>query len=100
MEYQLIDVCIEIVAKLGRNTEMAKGDLFQAFRVLKVSVHHLRFLGFTWNDLFYFDKMLPMGAAVSCSQFEILLVAIQWVLENVFNVKHMSHILDDFMFFW
>ncbi len=43
--------------------------------------------------------MLSMGAAVSCSQFEILSVAIQWVLENVFHVKHMSHILDDFMFF-
>ncbi len=43
--------------------------------------------------------MLPMGAAVSCSQFEILSRAIQWILLHVFGVPFMSHILDDFLFF-
>ena len=68
---------------------MSKGDLFQAFRVIRVSVHHIRLLGFTWNGLVYVDLMLPMGAAVSCAQFEILSRAIQWILINVFKVQYM-----------
>ncbi|MCP3930883.1 MAG: hypothetical protein GY705_17490, partial [Bacteroidetes bacterium] len=88
VEYELIDVCTELVAKLGKGTLMSKGDLHSAFRLLKVCL----------TDL-YFDKMLPMGASVSCSQFEKLSCAIQWILINVFKVKHMSHILDDFLFF-
>ncbi|MCP3932570.1 MAG: hypothetical protein GY705_26160 [Bacteroidetes bacterium] len=40
-----------------------------------------------------------MGAAVSCAQFEKFSVAVQWILQNKFAVKFMSHILDDFLFF-
>ena len=78
---------------------MSKGDLYQAFRVIRVSVNHIRLLGFTWNGLIYVDLMLPMGAAVLCAQFEILSRAIQWILINVFKVPYMSHILDDFLLF-
>ncbi len=99
VEYELIDVCCSLVFSLGKGCLMAKGDLCQAFRLLKVSLSDLRFLGFTWNDLFYFDKMMPMGAAISCAQFEKLSCAIQWILKQIFGVKDMSHILDDFLFF-
>ncbi len=78
---------------------MSKGDLSQAFRLIWVCVRNLRFLGFALNGLFYFDKMLPMGAAVSCSQFDVLSRVIHWILTNVFKVPYMSHILDIFLFF-
>ncbi len=78
---------------------MAKADLTSAFRLLRVSLPDLHFLGFTWKGLIYFDKMMPMGAAISCAQFEKFSTAVQWILKNVFKVKFMSHILDDFLFF-
>ncbi len=99
VEYELIDVCCEIVSSIGRFCLMSKGDYANAFRLLKVRLQDLRFLGFVWNKLIYFDKMMPMGAAVSCAQFEKFSCAIQWILQNKFAVKFMSHILDDFLFF-
>ncbi|MCP3933622.1 MAG: hypothetical protein GY705_31530, partial [Bacteroidetes bacterium] len=69
VEYELIDVCNNIVAKIGKGTLMSKGDLCSAFRLLRVCLSDLKFLGFVWKNLIYFDKMLPMGASVSCSQF-------------------------------
>ncbi|MCP3888193.1 MAG: hypothetical protein GY702_04875, partial [Desulfobulbaceae bacterium] len=99
VEYELIDVCTSLVASIGKGCLMGKADLSQAFRLLRVNLFDLHFLGFTWNDLFYFDTMLPMGASVSCSVFEKFSSAIQWILINKFNVPFMSHILDDFLFF-
>ncbi|MCP3928924.1 MAG: hypothetical protein GY705_07475, partial [Bacteroidetes bacterium] len=99
VEYELIDVCTSLVASIGKGCLMGKADLSQAFRLLRVNLFDLHFLGFTWNDLFYFDTMLPMGASVSCSVFEKFSSAIQWILINKFKVPFMSHILDDFLFF-
>ncbi|MCP3929088.1 MAG: hypothetical protein GY705_08310, partial [Bacteroidetes bacterium] len=99
VEYELIDVCCALVFSLGKGCLMAKGDLCQAFRLLRVCLSDLKFLGFTWKGLVYFDKMMPMGASISCAQFEKNSCAIQWILTNVLGVKHMSHILDDFLFF-
>ncbi|MCP3932523.1 MAG: hypothetical protein GY705_25915, partial [Bacteroidetes bacterium] len=99
VDYELIDVCCSIVYSIGKDCEMSKGDLSQAFRLLRVRLSDLKFLGFSWKGLIYFDKMMPMGAAISCAQFEKFSCAIQWILKNKFAVKFMSHILDDFLFF-
>ena len=40
-----------------------------------------------------------MGCSVSPFEFEELSKAIQWVLKMKFDVKYMSHLLDDFLFF-
>ena len=55
--------------------------------------------GFQWQDMYYFDKCVAMGCSESCQIFEKLSVALQWIVCNKFHVSHMSHILDDFMFF-
>ena len=49
--------------------------------------------------MFYFDKCLPMGCSVSCQLFETFSTAIQWILTSKLGLPHMSHILDDFIFF-
>jgi hypothetical protein len=40
-----------------------------------------------------------MGCSVSCQLFETFSTAIQWILTSKLGVTHMSHILDDFIFF-
>ena len=40
-----------------------------------------------------------MGCAVSCQLFESFSSSFQWILQKKLSVRHMSHILDDFMFF-
>ena len=99
VQYQDLDHCINIIASLGPNTLIAKADLKDAFRILPIHPSSYRLLGFMWKERFFYDKHLPMGCSVSCQLFESLSTAIHWILVNKLNVQHMSHILDDFMFF-
>ena len=94
-----IDDCIDIVSKLGRNCLISKIDVLKSFRILKVAESDYKFLGFIWNDLYWFDKVLVMGASISCSHFEPLSNALQWIAINKLGVPYISHILDDFIFF-
>ncbi len=100
VEYETIDRCVELIHKLGPSTLISKADVKTAFRCLRISKQDLKFLGFTWFEKFYFDLMLPMGLSTSCSAFELLSTAVQWILQQKLNVQHVTHILDDYMFFW
>ena len=55
-------------------------------------------LGFTFNNRFYFDTVLPMGASSSVAIFEAFSTSIQWILQNKLGVLSVSHIIDDFIF--
>ena len=99
VQYQDLDHCISIISSLGQGTLIAKADLKDAFRILPIHPSAHRLLGFSWNEQYYYDKHLPMGCSLSCQLFETLSTAVQWILQNKLGVDHMSHILDDFMFF-
>jgi hypothetical protein len=55
-------------------------------------------LGFSFSHNFYFDKCLPMGAAVSCSLFEKCSSALHWYTAFCSQDKNVIHYLDDFLF--
>jgi hypothetical protein len=97
--YEDLDHCIAIIQSLGRNALIAKADLESAFRLLPIHIDDHHFLGFSWGGLFYFDKCLPMGLSQSCQHFEAFSTSLQWILRYHFDVPHISHILDDFIFF-
>ena len=97
--YELVDDCIEIICEIGVGCMIAKADIMNAFRILPIHPDSYRLFGFQWQDMYYFDKCVPMGCSESCQIFEKLSVALQWIVCNKFGTTHMSHILDDFMFF-
>ena len=99
VQYEILDHCVEIIQSIGSNCLIAKADLQDAFRIIPVSESSYRFLGFVWNDKFYYDRCLPMGCSISCQTFERLSQALQWILINKLSVRYTSHILDDFIFF-
>ena len=99
VSYQDLDHAISTILSLGKNSLIAKADLKDAFRLLPIHPQDHWLLGFKWDDMFYFDKCLPMGCSVSCQLFETFSTAIQWILTSKLGVPHMSHILDDFIFF-
>ncbi len=99
VQYETLDDCLAIITRLGKGTLCAKADLEDAYNILTIRESDMRFVGFSWQQKYYFGTTLPMGAAISCREFEYLPAAVQWILKNHFNVKDMSHILDDFMFF-
>lgn len=98
VQYDTIDLIIQLVQKYGKNCLMAKTDIEDAFRIIPVNPADYHLLGFSWDNEFYFDKCLPMGASSSCQVFERLSVALQWVMQTKYKAGDMSHILDDFFF--
>ena len=55
-------------------------------------------MGFKFNDQYYFDKCLPMDAAVSCALFESFSTALHWFVQNQSGCDDILHYLDDFLF--
>ena len=42
---------------------------------------------------------LPMGCSTSCQTFESFSQAVQWICVHKAKILHISHIIDDFIFF-
>jgi hypothetical protein len=47
---------------------LSKCDIEDAFRIIPIHPSDYYLLGFTWNNYFYFDRCLPMGASSSCQK--------------------------------
>ncbi len=76
---------------------MAKTDIKSVFRLLLLYPGDFDLLGFVFDGQFYFDKMLPMWASISCSLFEKF--ANYYAGHNKkSNEGEMTHYLDDYLF--
>ncbi len=75
VQYECISDAVEIIRKLGRNCYMAKSDISEAFRLLPLNPDIYHLMGFTWEEMWYYDKCLPMrvAALVGCSQHSLML---------------------------
>ncbi|MCG8048417.1 MAG: hypothetical protein N0E48_22830 [Candidatus Thiodiazotropha endolucinida] len=98
VQYDNIDVVIDLVRTFGPGALMAKTDIEDAFRVIPIHPADYHLLGFWWRDKFYYDRVLPMGASSSCKIFNTFSSALKWIMLNNFQASGMSHILDDFFF--
>ena len=98
VKYQSLEDAIQLIHKHSPSPYLAKSDIADAFRLVPVhsSQHHL--LGFSFAGNYYYDKMLPMGAATSCSIFETISDAIQWILTHKLLISSTVKVLDDFLF--
>ena len=77
---------------------MSKADIQDAFHLIPIHPSHHHLLGFHWDNTFYYDTALPMGASSSCQLFESCSTSLQWLLHQIFNIKGISDLLDDFFF--
>ena len=98
VQYESLDRVVELVMSCGPRCLIAKADIQEAFRLIPIRPQDYPLLGFTWQGIFYHDKVLPMGSAVSCQTFEHFSRALQWILQSHFNVVNVTHLLDDFIF--
>ncbi|XP_062572622.1 uncharacterized protein LOC134234551 [Saccostrea cucullata] len=98
VSYDSIDNIISLVRQFGSAALMAKCDIEDGFRNIPIHPEDYHLLGFKWENFFYYDKCLPMGASSSCKIFEMLSTALQWIMLNYFSAKGMSHMIDDFFF--
>ena len=98
VRYQTIDTAIHLIKTAGKGAFLAKTDVSEAFRIMPVRPDQYNLFGMRWKGQFYFDKCLPMGCRSSCKIFECFSSALQWIAQQKLKVKHVSHVLDDFLF--
>ena len=84
---------------LEKGCLVAKADIKDAFSIIPISPLDYRLLGFKFEGQFYFDMCLPMGCSTSCQTFESLTQAVHWICVHKAKILHISHIIDDFIYF-
>jgi len=95
---ETFDDVANLVLSAGKNCLIAKADIEEAFKIIPISPLDYHKLGFSFNNCFYFQTVLPMGASSSVQIFKSFSKALQWILQNKFQVRRVSHIVDDFIF--
>ena len=98
VQYETFDNVVNLVLSHGTACLLAKCDVKEGFRNLPVSPSDYHLLGFKFNNMYYYDKVIPMGARSSCNIFEQFSTSLQWVVNSVYNFHSVTHILDDFIF--
>jgi hypothetical protein len=85
------------IKKFKSRAFLAKTDISMAYRNLPLRPEDYHLVGFFWNNLYYFDKCLPMGCSVSCQIFERFSSGLHWIGQYYMPEGLMFHILDDFL---
>lgn len=98
VSYATIQDAISIINQLGSGCFMAKSDIKSAFRIIPIAPEDHHLLGFQFEGQFYYDTCLAMGCSSSCGIFEKFSTALHWIMQHKFGVKHIVHVLDDFLF--
>lgn len=95
VQYKSIDHAIALVAQHGRGAWMSRSDLESAYRFVPMHKTMLSLLGFTMDDQYYIDTMLPFGSSEACAIFEKFSSFIDWRVKHETGYE-ISHMLDDF----
>ncbi|KAK2172939.1 hypothetical protein NP493_919g01022 [Ridgeia piscesae] len=95
VQYETLDQVVSLVQECGQGCFIPKADIKDAFRLIPIKPQDYHLLGMTWHGLFYHDKVLPMGSAISCQTFERFSRAVQWILQHHFAVDSVTHLLDE-----
>ena len=95
LHYPTIDDIVHAVVTMGRGCYLFKRDLTKAYRQFPVDPRDYPFLGYTWDNHFYFDTVLTMGlrsAAMACQRSTS---AVAWIASQ--HGRVVFNYLDDFI---
>lgn len=98
VNYLKFDKAVEMVQRLGKGALIAKSDLKSAFRLLPVYPGDFDLLGFKFQNKYFVDKCLPMGASISCYLFECFSTFLEFRLKQITKSDDICHYLDDYLF--
>ena len=98
VHYAKFDDAVNLVVKAGRGAHLAKADIESAFRLLPVHPDDFELLGIKFQNMYYIDKALPMGASCSPAFFEMFSTFLEWAVKYESNSELVTHYVDDFCF--
>lgn len=97
-----IDDAASIIAALGPGAMVAKYviDIKSTFRLIPIapSDFDLHVLSFKIQEKYYFDKMLPFWASISCAIWEHFATSLCWITQPKSRNLSILQYLDDFLF--
>ena len=70
VKYASVGDASKSIKQLGRGCFVAKTDVKSAFCIVPIHPADYSLLGMKWENLYYFDRTLPMGLSSSCSIYE------------------------------
>lgn len=97
LQYATVDKAVEIIQQLGRDTQLVKLDIKDAYRIVPVHPSDYHLLGIQWRGNTYVDRALPFGLRSAPKIFNAVADIIAWVL-TCQGIRHQLHYLDDFLF--
>ena len=86
-----------IIQQLGRDTQLVKLDLKDAYRIVPVHPADFPLPGIRWRERVYIDRALPFGLRSAPKLFNAVADTIACVLSQ-HGITHLLHYLDDFLF--
>ena len=93
--YQTFEAAVNLIAKVGHGSFMAKADFKYAFHNIPMAFTELNLLGVKVEGKYFIDCALPLGASISCKIFEDVASLIHWIVEKRAG-HNLVHYLDDF----
>ena len=97
VKYTSFDCAVIMVQKQGKGALMEKCDIKSAFRLLPIHPEDFELLGFKFQNLYFVDRCLPMGASSSCYLFECFSSFLEFQLKKISGSLGIVHYLDDFL---
>lgn len=97
MTYVKIDDAIKIITKYGKGTKLCKFDIQNAFKICPVLPSQWPLFCFKWEAYYYVYVRLSFGCRSSPKIFDNLSSAVCFIAEHNYNVRHILHLLDDFL---
>ena len=97
LRYSSVDVAVDIIRPLGRDTQLVKLDIKDAYRLIPVHPDDYHLLGISWRGETYIDLALPFGLRSAPKIFSTVADLVAWVLHQ-HCIKHQPHYLDSYLF--
>ena len=97
VQYASFDDAIRIVQKAGKGSLICKRDIQGSFSNLCIRPSDFRLTGFKFDGFLVFQKVLPMGCAISPKAFESFSTFIEWRVKRESGLCSISHYVDDFI---
>lgn len=97
LHYASVDDAVNIIQKLGRDTELVKLDIKDAYRIVPVHPADYHLLGIHWKGDTYIDRALPFGLRSAPKVFNAVADLVAWALHQQ-GITYQLHYLDDFLF--
>ena len=96
LSYASVDDAVQNILRLGKDAQLVKLDLKQAYRNIPVHPQDQHLLAISWEGDTYVDRALPFGLRSAPKVFTAVADMIAWALHCT-GIQNHIHYLDDFL---